>query len=207
MRNRTHADVMTDSGTDRYEPLPGLLQLPGFLLRKVSRRTRVALLVGLVACVAVTVTVVVPAVRHSKRVAERQEQTAHRAAVLQARRRVTEDQRPRRARATSRAGAVGELQHAITRDARERFRRGVLPGPPVRATRCRPASEATPSGGRAGRRLFTCLALTSPSIGFEFVAVVDDRRHRLVWCKTNPPGATDAEPLATVPLAPVCLGR
>jgi hypothetical protein len=200
-------NVMTDWGRDRYEPLPGLLQLPGFLLRKVSRRTRVALFVGLLASVAVAVTVVVPAVQHSKRVAERQERIAHRALVLQARRRVTEDQRPRRARATSRAGAVGELQRAITRDARERFRRSVLPGPPVRTTRCRPASAAKPSGGRAARRLFTCLALTSATIGFEFVAVVDDRRHRLVWCKTNPPGATDVEPLATVPLAPVCLGR
>jgi hypothetical protein len=192
---------------DRYDPLPGLLGLPAFLLRKISRRARLVLLVGLVAGVAITVTLVVPAVRHSKREASREERTANRTLVLQARRRVIEDQRPRLARATSRGAAVGELQQAITRDARERFGRHALPGPPVRATRCQPASADEPTGRGAGVRRFTCLALTSPSIGFEFVAVVDDRRHRLVWCKTNPQGATDTKPLAVVPLAPKCFGR
>jgi hypothetical protein len=198
---------MTDSGSDRYEPLPGLLGLPAFVLRKVSRRTRIGLLVGLVAGVVVTVTAVVPAVRHSKRVAAREERTAHRALALRERRHLIEDQRPRWAQATSRTAAVGELQRAITRDARERFGRRALPGPPVRATRCQPASADEPTGRRAGVRRFSCLALTSPSIGFEFVAVVDDGRHRLVWCKTNPQGATDAKPLAVVPLTRACFGR
>jgi hypothetical protein len=197
---------MTDWGSDRYEPLPGLLGLPAFVLRKVSRRTRIGLAVGLVVGVVVAATIVAPAVRHSKRVAAREERTAHRALVLRARRELTEDQRPRQAQATNRAAPVGELQRAITRDARERFRRGVLPGPPVQATRCQPASADEPTGRRDGVRRFTCLALTSPSIGFEFVAVVDDRRHQLVWCKTNPQGATDAKPLATVPLTPACFG-
>jgi hypothetical protein len=198
---------MTDGGNGRYEPLPGLLGLPAFVLRKVSRRTRVALLLGLVAGIVVTVTVAVPAVRHSKQVAAREERTAHRALALREQGRLIEDQRPRRAQVTSRTAAVGDLQRAITRDARERFRRRVLPGPPVRATRCQATSAHEPTARRAGVRRFTCLALTSPSIGFEFVGVVYDRRHRLVWCKTNPQGATDAKPLAVVPLTPSCFGR
>jgi hypothetical protein len=194
---------VTDSREDRYEPLPGLLQLPGFLLRKLSRRTRIALLVGVVACAALAVILVAPAVQDAKQAADRRERLEHRVAVRRERRRLIRDQRPHRARATSRAAATRELERAITNDARERFRRHLLPGPRVQTTRCDQSSaERT-----ASRRYFTCIALTSPSLGFEFVAVVDDRRRRLTWCKTNPPGATDAAPLATVALSPACLGR
>jgi hypothetical protein len=163
---------------------------------------RAGLLVAVAAAVAVAGVVIVPGVRHSKQVTAREERQAHRALVARTRRRLAEDQRPRNARATSRAAALEELQLGITRDARDRFRRHLLPGPPVRTTLCQPV-QANRSSPGVGRR-FTCLAKTSPALGFEFVAVIDDRRLRLTWCKTNPEGLTDAKPLATVPLQRSC---
>jgi hypothetical protein len=198
---------VTDPTGDRYEPLPGLLGLPAFVLRKVSRRTRIVLLIGLLSGVVVVLVLVIPAVQESKQDAVREERAAHRALVARTRRRLSEDQRPRRARTTGEASAMAQLQRAITRDARERFRRHALPGPPVRATRCQPASYGESTPRRPGVRRYTCLALTSPSVGFEFVGLMDAHRHRLVWCKTNPQAATDAKPLATVPLAAECFGR
>jgi hypothetical protein len=162
------------------------------------------LLAGLAVGLVVVAAVVVPSIRHSKQATAREERATHRAEVRRARRRLIDDQRPRHGVAGGHAPAVRELERAITADARARYRRHALPGPAVRRTQCRPTSAADP---RPGLRAFTCVALTSPSIGFEFVAAVDTGRRRLVWCKTNPPGATDAAPLATVPLSAQCLGK
>ena len=197
---------MTSYEEDRYQPLPGLLGLPAFLWRKLSRGARVAIVVGIAAAVAVTLAVVVPNINHAKRTHAAAEARAHAAAVAAERRRLTEDQRPHHAAIASRSSAVAELQGAITADARARARRGALPGPAVRRTRCQPAAldRAGRAALAAGGRLFDCLALTPGSGAFGFVAVVDYRDRRLTWCKTNAIALTDAPALATVPLRPSC---
>jgi hypothetical protein len=197
---------MSGYGEDRYEPLPGLLGLPGFLLGKLSRRVRAGLLVVGIVFLGVVVVAVVPAVRRARNAAETAEQRAHAAAVARERRRLREDQRPHFAPLGQSSLAAAQLEAQITLDSRKRAEIGSLPGPPVHSTRCRPAKRdrATEAAEHAGGRLFDCLAMTSPTLGFEFVAVVDYRRRMLTWCKTNSVGLTGSKPLATVPLDRAC---
>ncbi|MGH2948552.1 MAG: hypothetical protein ACRDPC_20230, partial [Solirubrobacteraceae bacterium] len=58
------------SPSDRYEPLPGLLQIPAFLFRKLSPRARraAAMIAGILAvALAAGLAVAVPAIDDSKR--------------------------------------------------------------------------------------------------------------------------------------------
>jgi hypothetical protein len=92
---------------------------------------------------------------------------------------------------------VGDLERAITRDARARVRVGKLDGPVV-ATECK---VNPPSQRRLERDLSTraadydCLAVTSRdpegrfSVGYTFDARVDYRRFRFTWSQAcRPPG-------------------
>ena len=191
---------------DRYEPLPGLLGLPGFAWRRLGRRARIAIVACVAAGLAVIVAFVAPNIRQAKHTQATEQARARAAAVAAERRRLTEDQRPHHATLDSRSTAVVELQRAITRDARQRVRAGALPPPPVRRSRCHAASpDATARAAlAAGGRLFDCLALGPHGGAFGFVAVVDYRQRRLTWCKTNAIALTDATALATVPLDRSC---
>jgi hypothetical protein len=192
----------------RYEPLPGLLGLPRFVWRRTPRRARIALVVLAVAA-AVGTAIAIPLIVAGKREGATEERRADAAAKLTAERRLRADQAPHRDRAAHaprapeaarQAAITAALEHAITADARARYRAGRLPGPAVKSTVCQPdatqVADLQPAARRAGGAVLDCLAATTVSarpdggrfaVGFEFVAAANWRRATFTWCKTNPP--------------------
>jgi hypothetical protein len=182
---------------DRYEPLPGLLQLPSFLYRKLGSRGRVAVKVGgtlLVVGLAVAAIVLVPRIAETKR--ERADRERREAAAAQAERRerLIREQRPHRGAsdAASRGAVLAELEAAILADARARASSGELSGPAAKSVRCRTLTGADPTASRVP---YDCIAITSelPSdetlpqgvIGHPFRAVADYSTGRFTWCKVS----------------------
>ena len=182
---------------DRYEPLPGLLQIPSFLYRKLGRRGRVVALVAgalvVVAAVAAAI-VLVPRITETKKERAGRERREAAAAAAERRRQVIAEQRPHRARSTSdsRGTVLAELQAAILADARARAASGDLAGPAAKSVRCRPLNGADPGATRVP---YDCIAITSvlPSdenlpqgvIGHPFRAVADYSTGRFTWCKVS----------------------
>ena len=122
---------------DRYDPVPGLLELPGFLLRKLAPRGRRAVLAfGTVLLIALVAGAVfgLPAIRRGLRAQERAD--AHAAQVAAAARRValTRESRPHFGRGPAAAGLqpaealrarralVTRLEASVLADARHRLR-------------------------------------------------------------------------------------
>src|SRR4051812_41608348 len=170
---------------DRYEPLPGLLQLPGFVYRKLGPRGRVAAKIGaavVVVGVVVAAIVLVPRIADTKRERADRERRDAAAAAAERQRRLIKEQLPHRGRSASdsRGAVLAELQAAILADARARTASGKLPGPPAKSVRCRPLDGADPGASRVP---YDCVAVTSelPSgenlppgvIGHPFRAVAD----------------------------------
>jgi hypothetical protein len=223
---------MTPSaGGDRYEPLPSLVELPGFLVRKLSRRGRraAAAVAGvLVAALAAGLVVGMPAITRSKderAAAERraeQERRAQLAAALQA------EMRPRSERGTAARGLKGaaaiaarralaaDLAAAVHDDAVARVRAGELTYS-VERVECErfprgahgedPATELARPTGR-----YHCLAVTaeaprtettqSSSIGYPYRALVHFPSGRFTFCKVRGrPGEGSISPQQ--PLVPV----
>jgi hypothetical protein len=139
--------------------------------------------------------------------AERRRDAAFEAAK---RKRLAEESRPHRGRGRRPAGRlspaaelrarralVGDLESAITRDARARVRAGKLDGP-VLATECEinpPSRRRVERDLSAGGSDYECLAVTSRDpegrfvVGYTFDATVDYRRFRFRWAKAcRPPG-------------------
>jgi hypothetical protein len=183
---------------DRYEPLPGLLQLPAFLYRRLGPRGRIvaklATVVFVVAAVGAAV-VLGPRIADTKR--ERAERERRDAAAAQAERRreVIAEQRPHHGRIAapqSRGALLAVLEAAILRDARARVASGDLSGPAARRVHCEPLTGADPSRRRVP---YDCIAITSelPSgedlpqgvVGHPFRAVVDYSTGRYSWCKVS----------------------
>jgi hypothetical protein len=184
---------------DRYDPLPGLLQLPSFLYRKLGPRGRTAFKLGAgVFLVAVTVAaiVLVPRIVETKR--ERADRERHEAAAAQAerRRRLIEEQRPQRGSSeasASRGEVLRDLERAILADARARSAAGKLHGPAANRVKCEPLARG--SAAAQARVAYDCIAITSelPSIdgspqgvlGHPFRAVADYSTRRFTWCKVS----------------------
>jgi hypothetical protein len=201
---------------DRYEPLPGLAELPGWIWRKTGPRLRIAVAVTVLAIASLAVALV-PEIRESRqqRAAfeqrDRAEQRARRLRELEA------EQRPRshrsdstapagaspRVRLAARAGLLDELSTTIVADARRRVRDGALTGPILRAE-CEPfpRSVATRDAAedlslRRGR--YACIAVTSEferteesiggALGHPYRALVDFETGRYGYCKIS--GRTD----------------
>jgi hypothetical protein len=144
---------------DRYEPLPGLLGLPGHFLRKLSARgRRIAWLAAalLLAALVAGVIVLSPRISESKRERAAAERRAHADAVAQERARLIREQRPRKGRLEARAAPalVTGVEDAITRDARARAATGQLRNA-ARRTDCRTL------GRDRGRLILGCTAITS----------------------------------------------
>jgi hypothetical protein len=136
---------------DRYQPLPSLLELPSFLLRKLSpKRRRLVEAVGVVLLVAVAVGAVValPEIRSNQRAQEAREQRrdAARQRALEAR--YAREARPQDGRGPAsaelggsaalapRRALVDHLRAAVLADARTRARRGEIPDHRYATTRC-----------------------------------------------------------------------
>jgi hypothetical protein len=209
----------------RYEPLPGLLGLPGFVWRRTPRPARIALAVF--ACGAVVGTAIaVPLIASGKREGAERERRAEAIAKAQEERRLRIDQTPHHGRAADAPSAPAAARHAaitaaveraITADARARYSAHRLPGPPVKETVCSAhlteLADLQPAARRAGGAVLGCLAATTVgvrpggtrfAIGFEFLAAANWRRATFTWCKTNPP---PGEKFGGVRRAEVKLGR
>jgi hypothetical protein len=223
--------------SDRYEPLPGLLQIPGFLLRKLGARgRRVAAIAGalVIAGLAVGVLVGIPALQDAKRrsaAADARADAAYRAGRLAELRR---EVRPISGRGPASRGltapaTVGPqralragLLTAIVADGARRARTGEFARPPKRAE-CEPSpgTPGTPDpASRAGARTvrYFCLAVTTDvaatgasnagSIGYPYSALVDFPAGRFAFCKVSGrPGEMLIGRDIHVPVPAACGGR
>lgn len=178
---------------DRYDPLPGLLGLPGHLWRKLSprgRRVTGALGALLLAALVATAIVLGPKIAESNRERAAEQRLEERRARAAQRARLAAEQRPRTGRLEPGAApaAIAGVELAITRDARARVGTGELETP-VERTDCRTL-------GRDGARLVLgCTAITSetkPSagvrgvtIGYPYRAAVTPASGRYGLCKTS----------------------
>jgi hypothetical protein len=215
---------------DRYEPLPGLLQLPGHFYRKLGRTgRRIALAVLAVAALALAAFVVagLPAINESK--AERDarearakaEARAQRIAQLRAEVRLRRGQGAPAATVPERHALVGALAAAVTSDANARARRGEL-DQDVKRAECerfpRSPSGADPADDPAIRRArYSCLAVTSdiaPTassgpgvVGYPYRALVRFPSGKFTYCKiSGRPGEFSIQRELLVVVPPECGG-
>lgn len=198
---------------DRYEPLPGLLGLPGFLLRKLSppaRKVVFAVLALLVAASVVAVIVFGPRIAESNRERAAEQRQAEREARAAELARLRAEQRPRTGTIAA-GGAIHGVEAAITRDARARVATGELETPAQR-TDCRPVGHDA-----AERMLLACTAVTSDvpasetsrgvMIGYPYRAAVAPATGRFAICKTSGrPGEGSLTRRVEIPLPKACGG-
>ena len=202
------------TSSDRYEPLPGLLEIPGFLIRKIPPRARKPAAYGaglLLVAAAIALVLSIPAITQTKEEraaaaaqAER-ERIAQRTAELQAELRLVEGRgTPARGLEGSTAIAArqalaADLATAVQDDAVARVRAGEFTQS-VNRVECeryprgaRGEDPATDLGSATGR--YACLAITAdaPSvenneasmIGYPYRALVDFETGRFGLCKIS----------------------
>jgi hypothetical protein len=213
---------------ERYEPLPGLAQLPGWVWRKMGRFLRIAVVVALLAAIA-GATALVPELRESKEERAQAEQRERAERRAQLARELEAEQRPSFGRSSSvaptgtaepqrltgRAGLMDELSATIVADARSRVRLGRLDGP-IRRVECDPFPRTVDGVGadrdlsrRRGR--YACLAVTAEFgrgeasvggvIGHQYRALVDFETGRYAYCKVSGQAGPSREQLVTTPRA------
>lgn len=200
--------------SDRYEPLPGFAELPGWLWRRTGTAVRIGVTATLVVAVAAAVVLVSSAGQSRERRAARQqrEQAAQRVAAI---RRLQAEQRPRHARssATARPAMITDLAASILTDARRRVSEHQLRGPILRVA-CEPfprtvggtPPERDPSK-REGR--YACLAVTAEfgrseggeagAIGHPYRALVRFDSGRYAYCKVSGRPDPVPDPAVTTP--------
>jgi hypothetical protein len=212
---------------DRYEPLPGLLQLPRFVWRRLPRAARVAL--GVAALGAVVLTIVLwPSIQQSREEHARKD-AAELARIRQAELEQTRrEQRPRFARGApagtdlgARRQLLASAEASIQTDGNKRAAAGEFHGPILRV-QCagyppatdRPSPDAVPSR-RIGR--YGCIAVTSdiPAtpgnrsgvLGQPYRMRIDFRSGRYAFCKVRGrPGELAVKAETPVPVPRVCGG-
>jgi hypothetical protein len=201
---------MSPARPDRYEPLPSLPELPGFIARKLSRNAKRAVLAGL-ALVALAIAIGVPAlvtIKHrDDAAAARASQRAHAAAVaaLRAELRLVDGHGTAArgltgtAAIAAREALVRDLSAAISRDALRRERTGEFARQPKRVDCSRfpvgvgavdPAADPSIRQARYG-----CLAVTTDfapnagtsggTIGYPYRARVEFGSGRFTFCKIS----------------------
>ena len=212
---------------DRYEPLPGLVELPRFVWRRLPCAARVAV-VGLALAAVVGAVILVPVIQRSNEEHERAEAAESARIQRQILAETQREQRPRFARGPA-AGADVDARHAlvvaaigsIRRDASTRAAAGEFNGPILSArcesyppTAARAPAEEIPSR-RAGR--YACLAVTShiPAtpggppgvVGHPYRARIDFETGRYAFCKIRGrPGELAVRVRSRVALPRVCGG-
>ena len=155
---------------DRFEPLPGIAALPGWVWRRLPKAGKAA--IALFPFVVIALVILLgPGIDRSKEDRERaqSERLARHRAERMARLRV--EQRPRFGRGTPagpdiarRTALLGEARAAVEIDARRRVAAGSLDGP-VRRVECEPYPRTVEGKGaqldparETGR--YSCLAIT-----------------------------------------------
>ena len=204
------------SPVDRYEPLPGLVAMPGYFLRKLSPRGRsIAMWLGVLvlAASAAAAAVLVPQISETKRDRAAAERDARAIGFAKERARLIAEQRPRRGRLKIAGGAgalVAGLESEITSDVRARVSGGDLEHPALR-TDCRQLAR------ESGRLLLGCTAVTSEVtstrnttavvVGYRYRAVISPESARYAFCKSGrPPVGFLPENLPKVELPRACGG-
>jgi hypothetical protein len=206
--------VPPDARSDRYEPLPGLTEIPAYLIRKLSPRGRkIAVLVGvaMLLLVAVGLAISIPRITDTKadRAAADRAAAAKREAALVAQ--LKAEQRLREGTGAPSRGLEGaaaiearrqlatQLAAAVKGDALQRVRTGEL-ARPVARVECeryprgaRGEDPATDLSSPTGR--YSCLAITADapetaknnpsSIGYPYRAAVDFPSGHFTYCKVS----------------------
>jgi hypothetical protein len=209
---------------DRYEPLPGMAALPGWVWRRLPKAGKAA--IALFPFVVIALVILLgPGIDRSKEDRERaqSERLARHRAERMARLRV--EQRPRFGRGTPagpdvarRTALLGEARAAVEIDARRRVAAGSLDGP-VRRVECEPYPRTVAGKGaqldparETGR--FSCLAITHDvpageraealAIGHPYRMRIDFTSGRYALCKIAGragEGSLGAAAVVTVPRA------
>jgi hypothetical protein len=203
-----------DARSDRYEPLPGITELPAFLYRKLSPRgRRAAQIVGALLVVALAAGIVfgLPAITTTKEERAAAEQSAvakrraDRLAQLQAEVRLLRGRgTPARglegaAALSARHALAGDLAAAVEKDAVARAQAGEF-AQSVDRVECerfpRAVDAADPADDLASRTArYSCLAITADapkiennersSLGYPYRALVDFTSGRFAYCKVS----------------------
>jgi hypothetical protein len=200
---------MSPGQPDRYEPLPSLLELPGFIARKLSKRAKRAILavfVLILAAIAIGVPTLIAAKHRSDAADARAEAKAHAAQVAQLRKELhLVNGHGTAARGLSGAAAltarhalVQDLSSAVDRDAMHRFHTGEITERPngVHCFRFPVGVPGTPDPSddlKIARGRYTCLAITTGftagkettggEIGYPYRALVNFDTGRFAFCK------------------------
>jgi hypothetical protein len=108
---------------------------------------------------------------------------------------IAEDQAPHLAGLAADSTPASALERAIANDVRQRIAHEQIVGP-LQSVTCKADGAAS-----AGRIPYRC-TIRSAGIAYPFVGVVDERRHRLVWCKVDPLPTSEAG--MEVPISAIC---
>jgi hypothetical protein len=200
--------------SDRYDPLPGLTEIPAFLIRKLSPRGRkiaAAIAAATLVLVAVALAISIPRITETKQeraAADRRTAQEREAALVKE---LTAEQRLRRGTGTPARGLEGAAAIAARRelvaslaasvhgDALARVRSGEF-AHPVQRVECEryprgahgedPTTDLASPTGR-----FSCLAVTADapkietenasSIGYPYRALADFPAGRFTYCKVS----------------------
>ncbi len=207
---------MAAQQSERHQPLPGVLGLPGFLYRKLSPRGRRRFKIGaglaVVAMVALAI-VLIPEIQEAKEENAARERREAAQNLTERRRRLIAQQRPHtgRAEGSGAAAVTAALPPAIEADAQRRAQTGELQNPPKRVE-CEPLD----SSRRGNRSLlsYSCTAVTSDLpvtgaseggiIGYPYRALADPGDGSFTFCRApGQPGegSYTREALVTLPRA------
>jgi hypothetical protein len=212
---------------DRYEPLPGLLELPRYVWRRLPRAVRLAL--GVAALGSVVLAIVLwPSIQQSREEHARKD-AAELARIRQAElQQIRREQRPRFARSTPAGADLGarrqllaSAEASIQTDANKRAAAGEFHGPIMRVecagyppSTVQPPPDAVASM-HAGR--YGCIAVTSDIpetsgnrsgvLGQPYRMRIDFRSGRYAFCKVRGrPGELAVRAQTPVPVPRVCGG-
>ncbi len=156
---------------ERYEPMPGLLDLPGWLWRKMPPIAKAGLVLTFLGLIALAL-IIGPGIRESKSEREKAEQQERLRARNAREARIRSEQRPRfvngpaaTAGVPARRRLVNAANVSVLTDARRRVEAGTMSGP-IQGVDCEPfprnvagigAEDSTDQ--RYGR--YSCLAVTA----------------------------------------------
>jgi hypothetical protein len=180
--------------SDRYEPAPEFLELPGWLWR----RTSTALKLGVAAVLAIVVAGAVAAAIASRSDARRADDAAARRAAAVQRAEIAKaraEQTPHFGTSRgSRAAMAAGMSDAILADARARARTGELKGPILRVA-CERFPKTVGPVPRERDRRYSCMAVTAEitrsaggeagAIGHPYRARMDFSTGRYAFCKIS----------------------